>query len=413
MAYKEKSGIYKITSPSNKIYIGKSKNIKSRLNSYKKSDKVKTQVRLYNSFQKYGVENHIFEIIEECEVSDLYCRERYWQDFYDVLGSNGLNCILTACKEHPAKISEETRKKLSESSKGEKHPMFGKDWRQGKTQEELDNHKINVSNAQKGKKASEESKKRMSLNNAKYWKGKKGSDHPSFGRTLSDEEKNKIRDFMLSDRNPNRGKKQSLETIQKRISTQLKPVFNYYSKEKINSVRELSILLGKSIGCIRAQLLRINSNTIGWVYEEDLDKPLFKKEKKPLFTKEEQDIINECSLEDIYKNFPLLYRRYRKYNKDLPYIKVKWDKDTLKEEMLKYKTVKEVIEKNPSAYNIAKKLYPELTEHLTTDRIIWTEEKITEEIKKYTTLNELRSSSMKLYNVIHKKFRHLLPLYSK
>ena len=70
-------GIYKITSPSGKVYIGQSIDIKRRFTSYKTLNKSKRQVKLYNSFVKYGVENHIFETIEECLVDFLNERERF------------------------------------------------------------------------------------------------------------------------------------------------------------------------------------------------------------------------------------------------------------------------------------------------------------------------------------------------
>ena len=46
-----KIGIYKITSPSNKIYIGKSNNINRRFKEYIKL-RCKQQPKLYNSFKK-------------------------------------------------------------------------------------------------------------------------------------------------------------------------------------------------------------------------------------------------------------------------------------------------------------------------------------------------------------------------
>jgi hypothetical protein len=59
-------GIYKITSPSGKIYIGQSVEIKRRFNSYKRMYvKNKGVVKLYRSFLKYGADNHIFEVV--CE----------------------------------------------------------------------------------------------------------------------------------------------------------------------------------------------------------------------------------------------------------------------------------------------------------------------------------------------------------
>lgn len=124
-------GIYKITSPSGKIYIGQSNNIEKRLKDYlKEYDSMSSQKRLYNSFLKHGSENHIFEIIEECEFDLINERERYWQDYYNVIGLNGLNCILTQTNEKRKILSKETRDKLSNSLKGklagEKNHMYGK-----------------------------------------------------------------------------------------------------------------------------------------------------------------------------------------------------------------------------------------------------------------------------------------------
>ena len=56
-------GIYKITSPSGKIYVGQSWNIEKRFFRYK-SLACKAQCKLYASFKKYGVKNHIFEYVE-------------------------------------------------------------------------------------------------------------------------------------------------------------------------------------------------------------------------------------------------------------------------------------------------------------------------------------------------------------
>jgi group I intron endonuclease len=87
------SGIYKITSPSNRVYIGQSVNINNRFKSYRKYNHP-SQIKLYRSIEKYGFESHIFEIIEYCDIDLLNKRERYWQDYYNVI-SEGLNCVLT------------------------------------------------------------------------------------------------------------------------------------------------------------------------------------------------------------------------------------------------------------------------------------------------------------------------------
>jgi len=103
-------GIYKITSPSKKVYIGQSVNIKRRFLDYKKSLK-KQQIKLFNSIKKYGYENHTFEVIEECNIELLNERERYWQDFYNCV-ENGLNCRLTKTNDKSGILSKETIEKL-------------------------------------------------------------------------------------------------------------------------------------------------------------------------------------------------------------------------------------------------------------------------------------------------------------
>lgn len=108
-----KCGIYKITSPTSRVYIGQSVNIKKRFRDYRCLN-CKKQPALFNSLTKHSSKNHIFEIIEECPKELLNKRERYWQDFYDVL-KNGLNCVLTESNSLPFIISESTKLLKSQS----------------------------------------------------------------------------------------------------------------------------------------------------------------------------------------------------------------------------------------------------------------------------------------------------------
>ena len=112
-------GIYKITSPTGKVNIGQSTNIYKRWQSYKGlySSTVK-QPRLYNSLTKYTPEAHIFEVIEECSVGILNERERFWQDYYEVLGPKGLNCRVTGTEDKSGYVSDETKQKQSVIRKG-------------------------------------------------------------------------------------------------------------------------------------------------------------------------------------------------------------------------------------------------------------------------------------------------------
>ena len=104
-------GIYKITSPTNKIYIGQSIDIKGRFKYYEKL-KCKKQPRLYNSLKKHKQENHKFEIIIECEIKQLNDLERYYQEIYNVTSKNGLNCILTKTNDRCGKHTEESKLKM-------------------------------------------------------------------------------------------------------------------------------------------------------------------------------------------------------------------------------------------------------------------------------------------------------------
>lgn len=113
-------GIYKITSPTGRIYIGESVNILKRWVIYKRLS-CKSQVKLYNSFNKHTVDNHKFEIVEVCLEDELKCKERYWQDFYDCV-DNGLNCTKTECGEIKKQWSAESLERVS----GTNSKMYGK-----------------------------------------------------------------------------------------------------------------------------------------------------------------------------------------------------------------------------------------------------------------------------------------------
>jgi len=115
------TGIYKITSPTNKVYIGQSINIERRFKNYKSISQTRGQVMLHNSFKKHGVNKHAFEIIEECIVESLNERERYYQDFYDVL-NGGLNCLLTDTKDSIKVYSAESIERIRQGNLGKEIP---------------------------------------------------------------------------------------------------------------------------------------------------------------------------------------------------------------------------------------------------------------------------------------------------
>jgi group I intron endonuclease len=113
-------GIYKITSPSNKIYIGQSIDVKSRKNQYKRLN-CKKQPKLYNSLKKYGWEQHEFDIIEECSLEQLNEKEIYWKQHYvNFYGWDKMLFCELVDAHTGGKRSKETKKKMSESRKGKK-----------------------------------------------------------------------------------------------------------------------------------------------------------------------------------------------------------------------------------------------------------------------------------------------------
>ena len=80
-------GIYKITNKINgKVYIGKSIHIYKRWSEHKADiNDLNKQNHLYRAFRMYGINNFIFEIIEQCIPDNklLTQREQYWINFYN------------------------------------------------------------------------------------------------------------------------------------------------------------------------------------------------------------------------------------------------------------------------------------------------------------------------------------------
>lgn len=89
-----KCGIYKITSPTNKVYIGQSINIGKRLASYKIKYAATSQTILGRSLAKYGWKAHRFEIIIECLPSELNELEiKYIAQFNSFNSNTGMNAM--------------------------------------------------------------------------------------------------------------------------------------------------------------------------------------------------------------------------------------------------------------------------------------------------------------------------------
>lgn len=197
-------GIYKITSPSGRVYIGQSKNIGLRRLAYR-SIKREGQPRIAASIKKYGLNVHQFDVIHELPKDvDQFVLNEYellYISQYKNCGFMMMNCKAThvlgghseeskikmSLSRKGRKPSEETKQKMAEPQKGRKR---------------AEGTGAKISAALKGKKFSQERRDRakvahkgkhsMSEENKEKQRQRKGSLSPSFGKKVSEETKRKI-----------------------------------------------------------------------------------------------------------------------------------------------------------------------------------------------------------------------------
>ena len=104
-------GIYKITCKKNgKIYIGQSKDIKRRFNQHRTQTSNKN---LKADTELYGIDEFVFEILEECTVEELTAREDYYLDTL----KPEYNILLEG---RPVFVSDETRARQRKAKLGKK-----------------------------------------------------------------------------------------------------------------------------------------------------------------------------------------------------------------------------------------------------------------------------------------------------
>lgn len=178
--------IYKITNKINYLcYIGQTVNFDERVYNHKRA---KENSILHHTIRKYGVENFIFEILERWPKETLAEREKTWIAFYNTFEGEGYNMTPGgegyAGKDHPMygkKHTEESKRKMSESRKGDLNHFYGKT--------HTEETKRKISESLKGTTHTEETKTKMS----EARKGKfTGKDHPMYGKTHTEEAKRKI-----------------------------------------------------------------------------------------------------------------------------------------------------------------------------------------------------------------------------
>lgn len=150
-------GIYKIISPSGSIYIGQSWKVETRLKKYRCS-LAKGQPRLYNSFKKHGIDNHLFTIEAEFDQTvsqiELDKQETFFWNKYKDLGCEMLNVREPG---NGGKMSEESKVKISIANKGKRHPSL--------YLPKSEESKKRMSESKKGIKLSKEHCKKISIRN--------------------------------------------------------------------------------------------------------------------------------------------------------------------------------------------------------------------------------------------------------
>lgn len=261
-------GIYKITNPSGKIYIGQSVYIEGRLSKYK-SARCKTQRILYNSILKHGWENHVFEIVEECTEELLNERERYYQDFFNCVGDNGMNCMLTGTHTKSGKASEETiniltGRKLSDATRLKMS--------QKKLSEET---RLKISQANIGRIVSEET--RLKISESK--KGKKLSEEhveKMRNRVVSEEQKEMLKNLRIGKKHSEEHKAKlsalkkgiapSKKCLEKALNATSKKVLNVSTGVIYKSITEASIASGINRPVLASKLRGENKNNTQFIF---------------------------------------------------------------------------------------------------------------------------------------------------
>lgn len=191
-------GIYKITNPSNKVYIGQSIDVLGRQKRYSQND-CKKQIRLYNSINKYGWLRHKFEILCQCDESELNNLEIYYIELYQSFNTKfGLNLRSGGAN---GRMSDETKRRLSLNHSPKSS---------GKGRKMSEETKRKISTIRKGIVFSEDTKNKMRLakigrkhtpehisKSAKGRTGKKRSD--LFRKKISERSKAKLNQQQIND----------------------------------------------------------------------------------------------------------------------------------------------------------------------------------------------------------------------
>lgn len=111
--------IYLRTNLSNGMqYVGQTNDLKRRERDWRKLKTNYSNKLLNEDRIKYGLENFKLEVLEICEDAEADEKERYYIEKYDTIQPKGYNYNNGGYKGFTFNMSEETKKKISQTTKG-------------------------------------------------------------------------------------------------------------------------------------------------------------------------------------------------------------------------------------------------------------------------------------------------------
>lgn len=242
--------IYKTTNLINgKIYIGQDRNNNPK---YIGSGKI-----LHFAIQKYGLENFNKEIIEECNSLELLNeREKYWIDFYKSTNrSIGYNITMGGTggdtlsnnpnkKEIGEKIGESNKKIWSDADYKKKMSTLRKEQFSDDTRKKISLATKGEKNGNYGRKHTEDVRFKMSECRKNWWNNLSDIEREEIGRRISEstigkpgnywsDEQKRNHSKLMSEKNPFKGKTHTDE-VKQRISEANKKPKSEETKKKIS-----------------------------------------------------------------------------------------------------------------------------------------------------------------------------------
>lgn len=257
--------IYKIRNLiNNKVYIGKTKNIEIRWKKHIYLAKRKVNRRLYDAMNKYGYNNFLIEIIEECTNELQNEREIYWIKKYNSLnkefgynmteGGEGGNTWI----KNPHKIL--TSQRISLANKGRKRDAEFKEkcriisLNRPPMSDEI---KLKISKTRKERINNGE----ITFDYEFFMKGKFGELHPFYKKHHNQETKDKLSEFRTNKTYEELYGKQKTSEIKKKKSD------NFKGNKNINyveiDIEELVALVKMGLNCkVIAKHFNVTRQTI-------------------------------------------------------------------------------------------------------------------------------------------------------